>query len=170
MHQLKALRTRWQAGDTIVEVMIVLAVLGLAISISYATANRSLLNARQAQENSIATELAQSQMEAIQAVGCSSDNPTCNSPTDPSDPTYQLFNQPAGGFCMDTSASPPEPLTLPNSACTVDGLYNIVVTYDKATVDGSMAIVGFNVVISWNDVLGQGKDTVTMDYFLPEGS
>ncbi len=32
-----------QRGDTIVEVMIVLAVLGLAIGIAYSTASRSLL-------------------------------------------------------------------------------------------------------------------------------
>ena len=41
-----------QRGDTIIEVLIVLAVLGLAIGITYATANRSILNARQAQESS----------------------------------------------------------------------------------------------------------------------
>lgn len=57
-----------QRGDTIIEVMIVLAVLGLALSISYATANRSLLNTRQAQENSEATSLVQSQVEALRYI------------------------------------------------------------------------------------------------------
>src|SRR4051812_23657601 len=55
------------AGDTIVEVMVVLAVLGLAISIAYATANRSLLNARQAQKTPRASVLAQSQLEQVYA-------------------------------------------------------------------------------------------------------
>src|SRR5271170_6288790 len=58
---------RQQAGDTIVEVLVVLAVLGLAISISYATANRSILDARQAQENSQATEYVQAQIENLRA-------------------------------------------------------------------------------------------------------
>ena len=52
-----------QAGDTIVEVMIVLAVLGLAIGIAYAAANRSLENARQAQENAEAVQLATTEYE-----------------------------------------------------------------------------------------------------------
>src|SRR5579884_4195391 len=53
------------SGDTIVEVLIVLTVLGLALGISFATANTSLLNTRQAQENSEATEIAQSQIESL---------------------------------------------------------------------------------------------------------
>jgi hypothetical protein len=48
--------------------MIVLAVLGLAIGIAYATANRSLLAARQSQENTQATEIIQAQAEALRSL------------------------------------------------------------------------------------------------------
>ena len=154
------LRSRRQAGDTIVEVMIVLAVLGLAIGVSYATANRSLLNARQAQENSIATELAQSQVEAIQSLGCGSANPTCD-PTIASNASHQLFNQPASGFCLDTSTAPAQIKPITDPLCTTDGLYHTKITYNNATKI-------FTVVVSWDDVLGQGTDTVTMNYQLSD--
>src|SRR5579884_937422 len=71
---LKSLRLN-SRGDTIVEVMIVLAILGLAISIAYSTANRSLMEARQAQENSYAAEQVLKQIEAIRDLGQTA-NPT----------------------------------------------------------------------------------------------
>lgn len=57
-----------QGGDTIVEVMMVLAVLGLAIGISYATANRSLLASKAAQESAQANSLLLGQLEALRAL------------------------------------------------------------------------------------------------------
>lgn len=86
-----------QRGDTIVEVMIVLAVLGSAISISYATANRSLRNARQAQDSSFATSLAQAQIEYLRA----------NANVEPSTPVGPNPNYIYGSqvFCFDTAGN-----------------------------------------------------------------
>ncbi len=93
-------RTDTQRGDTIIEVMIVLAVLGLAIGIAYSTANRSLLNARQAQENSQATAAAQAQVEQLVSIGCTSGNPECDI-TNSANPGYLLLHPPGGGaFCI----------------------------------------------------------------------
>lgn len=52
-------------GDTIVEVMIVLAVLGFAIGIAYATANRSSTAILAANQSSAASSILQSQIEKI---------------------------------------------------------------------------------------------------------
>ncbi len=147
-------------GDTIVEVMIVLAVLGLAIGISYATANRSLLNARQAQENSQATEIAQSQIEALVSLTCPSGDATCPDPNAPTSPTYRLFHGPFP-FCIVNGALPPQNST--NPACTLDGLYNIQIHYFTTPAQPNT----FEVEILWNDVLGQGTDTVRLDYTVP---
>ncbi|HXE10132.1 MAG TPA: hypothetical protein VN554_01775, partial [Verrucomicrobiae bacterium] len=49
-------------GDTIIEVLIVLAVLGLSLSISYATANKGLQQSRNAQEHSAALGIIDSQV------------------------------------------------------------------------------------------------------------
>ncbi len=56
-----------QAGDTIVEVLIALTILGLALSIAYATASRSLTAIRLANETSNATAIAKSQVEQIRS-------------------------------------------------------------------------------------------------------
>lgn len=61
------LKTLNQAGDTIVEVMIVLAILGLSFAISYATANRGLQQSRNAEEHSEALGLLNSQVELVRA-------------------------------------------------------------------------------------------------------
>lgn len=137
-------------GDTIVEVMIVLAVLGLAIGISYATANRSLLNARQAQENSQATELAQSQIEALRPL---------SSITDSHDPNYiyrnGLFCISGGNVVTTFSGSDTTNYTIYPAAC-INGLYHLSVQHTASDT--------FTVQVVWDDVLGQGQDNVTLVY------
>lgn len=64
-NQLKRLNS---TGDTIVEVLIVLAVLGLAMSIAYATANHGLQQSRNAQEHSEALGILNSQIEILRTV------------------------------------------------------------------------------------------------------
>ena len=133
-----------QRGDTIVEVMVVLAVLGLAIGISYSTANRSLLNTRQAQESSQATELVQSQVEALRTL------------TQVGNP--QNIFQP-GPYCLS-----PAPYTiLTGNACSQPSLpapSSLAITYVTVPTDT------FTVVATWPDALGQGNDTVTLVYRL----
>jgi prepilin-type N-terminal cleavage/methylation domain-containing protein len=63
----KECRALNQAGDTIVEVMVVLAVLGLAFAISYATANHGLIQSRNAEEHSQALGIVDSQVELLRS-------------------------------------------------------------------------------------------------------
>lgn len=128
-------------GDTIVEVMIVLAVLGLAIGISYATANRSLLNARQAQENSQATALVQSQVEALRTLS--------------TDANQNIFQ--AGPYCLTQNA----PYTVTNSCDFGTIPYTIAITYAAPTDT-------FTVTATWADVIhpANEKNTVTTSYRL----
>ena len=142
---------RHQAGDTIVEVMVVLAVLGLAIGISYATANRSLLDARQAQENSQATELLQSQIENLRVLATN---------VQPS-PNYIFIPT---QFCISSSNNVASPLAL-GRPCHYDNLYDITINYTKNAVNPSGLVGGtFKLVATWTDVHDQGNDTVTLTY------
>lgn len=77
-------------GDTIVEVMIVLAVLGLAFAISYATANRGVLQARNAEEHSEALGILDGQVEELRAAFSQGDSHLTPMP-------------PTEYFCMDVS-------------------------------------------------------------------
>jgi type II secretory pathway pseudopilin PulG len=135
-------------GDTIVEVIVVLAVLGMAISISYATASRSLLDARQAQEASQAAELIQSQLETLRTLS-EAGNPQN---------IYQ-----AGPYCIVSStiyvwSSPTDATGTPCK--DISNLYTL-------SVKGPSAPGGtFTIVASWDDVQGQGTDTSTLTYKL----
>lgn len=143
-------------GDTIIEVLVVLAVLGLAVSIAYATANRSLLNARQAQENTEATEIAQSQLETIHSLSA--------------DPNSRIYS--AGlttRFCFLTS-SPTTPSTAGcDNAFGNNNLYSVY-DYNCSTDPGASpctAITASNtfiVQVIWPDVADQGNDKVTLTY------
>jgi len=139
-------------GDTIVEVMIVLAVLAMALSVSYATADRSLLNIRQAQENQQATELAQGQIEELR---------TLTSPASP----INIFTP--GGYCLSSTA----PYTkLPScgfnyggqSAPLISALYTLKTTYTAINATGGT----FTVTATWPDVQGQGTDSIQLVYRL----
>jgi type II secretory pathway pseudopilin PulG len=151
-----------QLGDTIIEVMVVLAVLGLAIGISYSTANRSLLNARQAQENSQATGLVQTQVENLRLL-------VANSTSDNTDPTTNIF-LPTTPYCINNPLGS-SPIDTDQADCTHTLIPYTVLIYNCnkipsgpcANVNGPDTLV---VEATWPDVLGQGNDSVILDYRL----
>lgn len=152
-----------KAGDTIVEVMVVLSILGLAIGISYATATRSLKSTRAAQENAEATAVLQSQLETLRYLAPSMSNPT----------TY-------GTFCIDPSpaGSPtPAPTTsdiksgngdiASHSGCTgfgSNGRYQIGITYDAADKSYELKATWDDIEESSSSSAIPDKASVTFDY------
>jgi prepilin-type N-terminal cleavage/methylation domain-containing protein len=62
-----------QAGDTIIEVLIATAIVGLAIALAYGVANRSIRAARQAQERVEAVKIAETQLESMKAIASNED-------------------------------------------------------------------------------------------------
>jgi prepilin-type N-terminal cleavage/methylation domain-containing protein len=154
---LKRLLRQNQAGDTIVEVMVVLAVLSLALGISYATADRSLLDSRQANQNSQATALAESQIESLRVLA----------PNPSTDPTGYIFNP--GDFCIDSSGNvTPTSTALPSSSCAFDVFGNSIPTQILINYQPTGGVTGgvFNVYASWPNIDGQGSDTITLSYRL----
>jgi prepilin-type N-terminal cleavage/methylation domain-containing protein len=153
-----------QRGDTIVEVMIVLAVLGSAISIAYATASKSLINTRQAQEASQATVLAQSQLEKLRLKS----NIIDQADTD----NFTYFTAPTKEFCIRTDPADNKDkvvlgdLTDANNLCNkmteaAAGVwYSVAITHNPNPTDT------FTVKIVWDDISGEGdgKDRVTLVY------
>lgn len=143
MNKLKRLTNR---GDTIVEVMIVLTVLSLALSISYATASRSLTQARQAQENTEATTFAQSQIEQLR------NNFTI---TDTLNPKY-IYKLPPQTFCINNSNG--EVVAVTDLACIKNNLYNVSISYNGDST--------FIVTVVWDDLSSNGQSSVNMSYRL----
>lgn len=65
MLRMKYFKSLNQAGDTIIEVLIAMAVLAIVLSGAYYVANHSLSVERDSQEHSEASTIAQSQIEAL---------------------------------------------------------------------------------------------------------
>jgi len=139
-------------GDTIIEVMIVLAVLGLALSIAYATANKSLINTRQAQEYAEASAQVQSQIEQLRANSAIIDT---------SNPQY-IYRASPTVFCINSDGNV---ITYPagnvSDACTQgkNDLYALMINYDDTTDT-------FTVTATWDDVTGDDTNTLAMSYRL----
>ena len=112
------LNSRQQAGDTIIEVMLSLAIVGMVIGVSFATASRALRTGRFAQEQSQAVQLAQGQLEKVKYVA-----------GDPTKPAYAALFSAPGTFCLDDT------LARLGSCTNVSNLYTVQVTYGGAPSD-----------------------------------
>lgn len=92
---------RAQGGDTIVEVLISIAILGTVLAGAYVTSNRSLLAERTAQEHTEALTLAESQVESLIGVGA------------PKAPATSIFT--AGNYCFNAHGLQSNKCYFPNN-------------------------------------------------------
>ena len=171
-------------GDTIVEVLIAVAVLMVVITGGYSIATRSLNGARIAQERSEATMLAQGQLEAInQRVNQAKTLATLANgylpsgtldvrgsfigitpPQDKNDFTGLRLGITEGqvygdGFCVNpadgTSKASDDPV------CTI-GYYKIKVTTKLETISGSKKYLVYTVNISWDKSGGGATEQINL--------
>lgn len=160
--KVKALGER---GDTIVEVMIVLAILSFAIIIAYSSANRSLADARQSEENSYAAELAQSQVEQIRSAVINSNDTSTGSISNlnAQEMSGASFCMSAGSAITTTAAAflSPNPCIPTNTTGGVP--YTLADTLSQP-VQSLPALDSFQILVTWPDALGQGEDTLTLFY------
>ncbi len=152
-----------QKGDTIVEVMIAMAVASLVIGSAYSISNKSLANSRQAQEHSEAARIAQSQIEQIRQFARLA---TVSSP---------LF-QPNRAFCVGTNGQLTEITGMPASevskpgndatrypgGCQNLGSVNYRVGFTKNSTDPFNTNT-FSVYVNWDGATGK-QDQVSMSY------
>jgi prepilin-type N-terminal cleavage/methylation domain-containing protein len=128
---MKRFRQLGSRGDTIIEVLIVLAVLGLALTMSYATANRGLQQSRNADEHSQALGTLTSQVELVRKAVSDETNvfitgqPFCMKPD----------GTPVTGFSSGAGVADPKTDNLAGypAACHSGNFYNESITYDNAT-------------------------------------
>jgi type II secretory pathway pseudopilin PulG len=158
-----------QKGDTIIEVMIALAVLMVVVTGGYTIATRSLNGARIAQERSEATKIAEGQLEAVNQridalngslVGLQSNDPPKGSFVG-YDSTWGALGYPnsVSGFCVDDAGnaqviSGPPPVSNPN--CRF-GLYSVYITtsisrlnYDSANLANDKKQLSYKATVTWD--------------------
>lgn len=156
-----------QAGDTIVEVLIVTAVLGLVLAGSYAIASRSLKGMQQAQERGEALKLAEGQLESVKtAVAAnapgvleSSQNLFCLESQGNTTPKVHKFT---GAQTIEEPIEDDNFLRYPN-ACK-RGLYHIAIEQNLFEGRGN-----YVVYVRWDGLNGT-KQEVVLRYRLVEES
>lgn len=126
-----------QTGDTIVEVLVALAVTSLVISVAMASARQSLLGSLQSQERSEAMKIAESQLESLRSTGFKA-----------------LATPPRISFCYSGGA-------LAAAPCTVSGAG---IAYTVNITRTSVLDHIFTIRIVWDRATGLGQDEITMKY------
>jgi prepilin-type N-terminal cleavage/methylation domain-containing protein len=142
-----------QRGDTIVEVLIAIAILSTILVGAYVTANRSLTTERNAQEHTQALTIAQGQVEDLYSSGSLSSSDNCFGP-DTGIPVSTICEVPYNN--QDSSATSTCPAT---------------VAYCYQIIDSEISPVGtkpvtYEVKVNW-DALGGGKNSVQL-YYRPQ--
>jgi prepilin-type N-terminal cleavage/methylation domain-containing protein len=137
-----------ERGDTLVEVLIAIAVISLILGGAFVMTNRSLQGTRDAQERVNATKLVEAQVERIKNIA-STDSDTIFGAGTP------------GSFCINNSGTV---VASTNAACAVDisnqptsaePVYRLSVTRSGNT---------FTVTNTWNKVRGSGQNNLVMKY------
>jgi Tfp pilus assembly protein PilV len=143
-------------GDTIVEVLIVLAILGLAFTMSYAIARRSLAQARSSQEHSEAQSILTNQIELIRAaIDKKTDvfiaSPFCMTGVTTLDSSF------GGGYSSVPASSTADDFSKYPAACQRNNLYYTSITYDSTTGI-------FNVRVRWEGIANLERQQAQITY------
>lgn len=148
MHKLiTRLSRNPQRGDTLVEVLIAIAVVSLVLGGAYVTTNRSLQATRGAQERAVALKLAESQVERLKGL-MSTNSATVMATTAP--------------FCISYVTG--LPVNLPNDACdlntegvhaTEEPIFHISITRNN---------FDFVLTETWFNVSGKNTDKLQLRY------
>lgn len=159
---IKRSRIADSRGDTIVEVLIVLAILAFALTVAYSTAGRGLSQSRNAQEHSQALGIATSQIELLRAASAKQVDVFKSQPFCLNGPT------PVTGFpatyTVPTSAKAD---TLDNSvypASCQSGDYYTSVVYVPDTTNPSNSY--FIVRVRWDGINAIGRQQESINYRL----
>ncbi len=138
-----------QRGDTIVEVLIAIAVISLVLGGAYVTTNRSLQATRAAQERVNALKLAEAQIEQIKAMAAN--NATVLFGTTTSSP-----------FCISKATG--LPVADDDPACAVGLSGDPTSAEPKFSISITRSGNYFVLDETWVDVSGRNSDSLQMRY------
>lgn len=156
-HKLLKLK---QNGDTIVEVLIAIAVVSGVLGATYSIMNRNMLLVRDNQERSEASKIAQSQLELLKNTW------DHTNPNDfPSSHNVSFCFGPDRSIVYLSSALPDnnaadDELSAYDSACIQDDVYHIGIR-----INATAATRTYIVTVRW-DKIGGGRNEVAMAYRL----
>lgn len=132
---------RSSRGDTIVEVLFAMAVIGLTIGVGYGISNRAIIAGRDAQERSESSKYVEAQLEKIILAS--------------SDPSYGIFEEAESTiYCLDDS------LTIQDNSITPcnfgpEGRYTVTISRD----DNLFIVTG-----TWQNIRSGSTNSASMVY------
>jgi prepilin-type N-terminal cleavage/methylation domain-containing protein len=144
-------------GDTIVEVLIAIAIISVVLAGAYISANHTLNNSRQSQERNEAIKVAEGQLERLKGFASSGDQTIFTTPNtfcvDDTNAIVTATNPPAGSVpALDS-----DNFGSYQGACTGQGLgnlFNVVVERNGGNANQ------FSVFIRWDRAGGNARDEV----------
>ena len=136
-----------QRGDTIVEVLISIAVVSMVLAGAFVVTNRSLQATRSAQERSIALKLAESQLEQIKGIVSSQ-------------PALLFGGSVPNPFCIAGGV----PVAATNAACGTDASGTATNTEPIFHMSINRSGNQFNLTETWTDVSGRQTDKLQLKY------
>lgn len=151
-----------QTGDTIVEVLIAMTVMAGVLGSSYTVVNRTMANARQAQEHTEALQIANKQVEYIATLAAS------GSAADLTDgnPRFNCADKQTGALVAQPALSDPAAFDKYVAACITDTPVRYMTAFEYASETNADGVVVkfFRVYITWPSVTGNGNDQVSLVY------
>lgn len=145
MQLIQRLKRSNQRGDTVVEVLICIAIISLVLGGAFVLTNRSLQGTRMAQERLNAIKLAESQLDQVKSLA--STNPTA------------IFGA-TGNFCINNSV---QVKTSTDPDCRVNVSGQPTTTQPQFRLAVSRVTNTFTVQVVWDNVKGT-QDNVEMKY------
>lgn len=142
-----------QRGDTIVEVLISLAVISVILGGAYVTTNKSLLATRSAQERSSALKLAESQLEKLKGVIATDPNAVFGAAAPA---PFCVHNNVVTGTLHIVAAT--------DANCTVDAAGTATTVEPSYRLSVTRSGNDFTVRNSWTNVSGESTDQLQLRY------
>ena len=125
-----------QRGDTIVEVLIAIAIVSMVLGGAYVTTNKSLKATRNAQEHTNALKLVEGQVEQIKSVAGGSNPDNVFTGINPFCIDNGVVVAPTAAACRVNSAGAPttaEPIYRLSATRTGSNLFTVTVTWSSIT-------------------------------------
>lgn len=153
-------RFREQAGDTIVEVLIAIAVVSAVLGSAYVVVNRTLDNALQAQEHTEALKVAEAQLEQLKAATAA------NASSDVFDTSNRVHCFDSAGNLVEfpvVNTLPQDPSTYPAACISGSVNYRTGIVYEEGFNSTDPLDDVFKIYVNWPGPTG-GQDQVSLVY------
>jgi prepilin-type N-terminal cleavage/methylation domain-containing protein len=150
---MKTLNTR---GDTLVEVLVALAVASFLVVIAYTSSNRGLTGAQVAQDREQGLKMAESQIEGLRLLPNAAAQPATFC-LDLSSGTPVAF-YPTGAIATDVDLETPATYANYGPSCTT-GIYHISITHPSPP-----SVHVFTIRVRWQHAGDVGNDEVELQY------